>query len=145
MHFATVAKLLHALGYSLQSNRKTKEGSSHPDRDAQFAQINETVKTALDAGQPAISVDTQEEGAGGGFQERRARMAAQGSPEPVRVPDFKDKQLGKAIPTGSTISPTTRGGSTSASTTTPPSSRSRRLDRSRRGDSRSREDRSHDH
>jgi len=58
VHFASVAKLLRLLGYSLQANRKTKEGAAHPDRDAQFEHINQAVKAALDAGQPAISVDT---------------------------------------------------------------------------------------
>jgi hypothetical protein len=100
VHFATVAKLLHALGYSLQSNRKTKEGSSHPDRDAQFVQINETVKTALDAGEPAISVDTKKKELVGDFKNGGREWRPKGSPEPVRVHDFKDKRLGKAIPYG---------------------------------------------
>jgi transposase len=58
VHFASVAKLLRGLGFSMQANRKTKEGASHPDRDAPFGHINETVKAALAAGEPAISVDT---------------------------------------------------------------------------------------
>ena len=66
VHFATVAKLMRQLGYSLQSNRKTKEGSGHPDRDAQFQHINQTVKAALDGGQPAISVDTKKKELDGG-------------------------------------------------------------------------------
>jgi hypothetical protein len=53
-----VAELLHKLDYRLQANRKTREGSQHPDRDAQFCYINECVKQALAAGEPAISVDT---------------------------------------------------------------------------------------
>jgi hypothetical protein len=100
VHFATVAKLLHALGYSLQANRKTKEGSSHPDRDAQFVQINQTVKTALDAGEPAISVDTKKKELVGDFKNGGREWRPKGSPAPVRVHDFKDKQLGKAIPYG---------------------------------------------
>jgi len=100
VHFATVAKLLHGLGYSLQSNRKTKEGSSHPDRDAQFGQINETVRAALDAGEPAISVDTKKKELVGDFKNGGREWRPKGSPEPVRVHDFKDKQLGKAIPYG---------------------------------------------
>src|SRR3972149_6165246 len=56
-HFTTVAKLLRGLGYSLQANAKTREGASHPDRDAQFRHIGETVQAALEAGEPAISVD----------------------------------------------------------------------------------------
>jgi len=58
----TVAKLLRALGYSLQANRKMTEGASHPDRDAQLQHINATVATALAAGEPAISVDTKKNG-----------------------------------------------------------------------------------
>src|SRR5207237_7401631 len=57
--FRTVARLLRELGYSLQANAKTREGSSHPDRDRQFQHINDTVKAALDGGQPVISVDTK--------------------------------------------------------------------------------------
>lgn len=63
------------LGYSLQANAKTREGTSHPDRDGQFRHINATVKAALLAGEPVISADTQEEGARRGLQERRARTA----------------------------------------------------------------------
>ena len=100
VHFATVAKLMRQLGYSLQSNRKTKEGSSHPDRDAQFQHINQTVKAALDGGQPAISVDTKKKELVGDFKNGGREWRPQGSPQPVRVHDFKDKQLGKAIPYG---------------------------------------------
>jgi transposase len=57
-----VSDLLHDLGYSLQANRKTLEGSSHPDRDAQFKHIAETIGKALADGQPAISVDTKKKG-----------------------------------------------------------------------------------
>jgi transposase len=100
VHFATVAKLLHALGYSLQSNRKTKEGASHPGRDAQFAHISETVKAALDAGEPAISVDTKKKELVGDFKNGGQEWRPKGSPELVRTHDFKDKELGKAIPYG---------------------------------------------
>ena len=100
VHFATVAKLLRGLGYSLQANRKTKEGASHPDRDAQFAHINETVKAALDGGQPAISVDTKKKELVGDFKNGGREWRPQGTPELVRTHDFKDKQLGKAIPYG---------------------------------------------
>jgi transposase len=74
----TVAKLLRSLGYSLQANRKTKEGASHPDRDAQFGHINETVKAALDSGQPAISVDTKKKELIGDFKKQRAGVAPEG-------------------------------------------------------------------
>jgi transposase len=100
VHFASVAKLLRGLGYSLQANRKTKEGASHPDRDAQFHHINQTVKAALDAGQPAISVDTKKKELVGDFKNGGREWRPKGEPELVRTHDFKDKQLGKAIPYG---------------------------------------------
>jgi transposase len=122
----TVAKLLRALGYSLQANRKMTEGASHPDRDAQFRHINEQVKSALEGGQPAISVDTKKKELVGDFKNPGRQWRPEGEPVLVRTKDFKDKQLGKVNPTASTTSPTTRGGSASASTPIPPSSRSRR-------------------
>jgi len=100
VHFATVAKLLRGLGYSLQSNRKTKEGASHPDRDAQFAHINQTVKTALAGAQPAISVDTKKKELIGDFKNGGREWAPKGQPVEVRTKDFKDKQLGKVNPYG---------------------------------------------
>jgi transposase len=100
VHFATVAKLLRGLGYSLQANRKTKEGASHPDRDAKFAHINETVEAALDVGEPAISVDTKKKELVGDFKNGGQEWRPEGSPELVRTHDFKDKELGKAIPYG---------------------------------------------
>jgi transposase len=100
VHFASVAKLLRQLGYSLQANRKTKEGASHPDRDAQFQHINQTVKAALAAGQPAISVDTKKKELVGDFHNGGREWRPKGKPELVRTHDFKDKQLGKAIPYG---------------------------------------------
>ena len=71
-----VADLLRQLNYSLQANRKTREGSDSPDRDEQFGYINAQVSAALAAGEPAISVDTKE-GAGRRLQERRSRVASQ--------------------------------------------------------------------
>jgi hypothetical protein len=80
-----VGELLHGLDYRLQANRKTREGSQHPDRDAQFRYINDRVKEALAGGEPAISVDTKKhalvktgEGTGRRLQKRRTRMAAEG-------------------------------------------------------------------
>jgi hypothetical protein len=96
----TVLKLLAGLGYSLQANRKTKEGSSHPDRDAQFGFINETAKAALAAGQPVISVDTKKKELVGDFKNAGREWRPKGEPELVRTHDFKDKELGKAIPYG---------------------------------------------
>jgi Rhodopirellula transposase DDE domain len=100
VHFTTVAKLLGLLGYSLQANVKTREGSSHPDRDAQFEHINTVAKAALAAGQPVISVDTKKKELVGDFKNAGREWRPKGEPELVRVHDFKDKQLGKAIPYG---------------------------------------------
>jgi hypothetical protein len=96
----TVARLLRGLGYRLQANRKTREGTSHPDRDAQFGHINQTVAAALAAGQPAISVDTKKKELVGDFANGGREWRPKGAPELVRTHDFKDKQLGKAIPYG---------------------------------------------
>ena len=96
----SVAPLLRQLGFSLQSNRKTREGSDHPDRDAQFRHINETVAAAFAAGQPVISVDTKKKELVGDFKAVGRELAPKGRPVEVRVHDFKDKELGKAIPYG---------------------------------------------
>jgi transposase len=96
----TVAQLLRSLGYSLQANRKTREGSSHPDRNAQFEHINQTAKAAIAAGQPVISVDTKKKELVGDFKNGGREWRPTGSPVPVRVHDFKDEELGKAIPYG---------------------------------------------
>ncbi len=95
-----VAYLLGEAGYSLQANRKTREGSSHPDRNAQFEYINEQVKKFRRSGQPAISVDTKKKELVGDFRNVGKEYRPQGCPEPVRVHDFADKELGKAIPYG---------------------------------------------
>ena len=100
VHFASVAKLLRGLGYSLQSNRKAKEGASHPDRDAQFEHINAIATAAIDAGEPVISVDTKKKELIGDFKNSGREWRPTGRPVEVRTPDFKDKQLGKAIPYG---------------------------------------------
>jgi transposase len=96
----TVARLLRGLGYSLQANAKVREGRQHPDRDAQFVHINDTVKAAIDRGQPVISVDTKKKELVGDFKNGGRELAPKGSPVPVRVHDFKDPELGKAIPYG---------------------------------------------
>jgi hypothetical protein len=100
VHFTTVAKLLGLLGYSLQANAKTREGASHPDRDAQFEHINTAVRAALAAGEPVISVDTKKKELVGDFKNAGREWRPKGEPELVRVHDFKDKLLGKAIPYG---------------------------------------------
>ncbi len=96
----TVATLLHSAGYSLQGNRKTREGASHPDRNAQFEYINALVERFQNRGQPAISVDTKKKELIGDFKNGGREWRPQGEPEDVRVHDFLDKQLGKAIPYG---------------------------------------------
>jgi len=95
-----VAELLNAAGYSLQGNRKTKEGDSHPDRDAQFAHINTQVAAALAEHQPVISVDTKKKELVGDFRNNGREYRPQGSPEEVRVHDFLIKELGRAVPYG---------------------------------------------
>jgi hypothetical protein len=95
-----VAELLHELDYSLQGNRKTKEGARHPDRNAQFEYINRRVSAALARQQPAISVDTKKKELVGDFRNGGREWRPQGQPEEVRVHDFLDKRLGKAIPYG---------------------------------------------
>ncbi len=99
-HFTTVAKLLRELGYSLQANAKTREGASHPDRDAQFRQIGQTVTAALAAGEPAISIDAKKRELVGDFKAVGRELAPKGRPVEVRTHDFKDKKLGHAIPYG---------------------------------------------
>jgi hypothetical protein len=95
-----VADLLHARGYSLQANQKTREGTRHPDRNAQFEYINTQVKGRLAAGEPAISVDTKKKELIGDFKNAGQEWHPQGKPEKVRVHDFIDKRKGKAIPYG---------------------------------------------
>jgi Rhodopirellula transposase DDE domain len=96
----TVAALLHAAGYSLQANRKTREGRRHPDRNAQFEFISAGVARFVLAGQPAISVDTKKKELVGDFKNGGREWRPVGDPEEVRVHDFLDKALGKAIPYG---------------------------------------------
>jgi hypothetical protein len=100
VHFTTVAKLLGLLGYSLQANVKTREGALHPDRDAQFEHINAVAEAAVAAGEPVISVDTKKKELVGDFKNAGREWRPKGEPELVRVHDFKDRQLGKAIPYG---------------------------------------------
>ena len=96
----TVGRLLNADGYSLQSNRKTQEGESHPDRNAQFEFINLAVKQFQRRRQPVISVDTKKKELVGPFKNGGREWQPKGEPEQVRVHDFLDKELGKAIPYG---------------------------------------------
>jgi hypothetical protein len=96
----TVATLLDDLGYSLQANRKTKEGRDHPDRDAQFGYLNQRVRAFQHDGQPVISVDAKKKESVGDFRNPGQQWRRRGQPEEVRAKDFPDQQLGKAIPEG---------------------------------------------
>ncbi|MBI2536659.1 MAG: ISAzo13 family transposase, partial [Gemmatimonadetes bacterium] len=95
-----VADLLHELDYSLQGNRKTREGPQHPDRDAQFHYIHAQVRRAHQQGQPAISVDTKKKELVGEFKNPGREWRPHGDPAPVRVHDFIVPAQGKAIPYG---------------------------------------------
>jgi Rhodopirellula transposase DDE domain len=96
----TVAMLLKQQGYSLQANRKTREGASHPDRNAQFEYINRQVMAFQKRQQPVISVDTKKKELVGEFKNAGEEWQPKGQPEKVGVHDFPDKKLGKAIPYG---------------------------------------------
>jgi hypothetical protein len=96
----TVRHLLKEAGYSLQSNRKTREGNSHPDRDAQFRYINRRVKEQQRQGQPAISVDTKKKEPLGNLKNPGKEWRHKGMPREVDVHDFPDPHKGKAVPYG---------------------------------------------
>ena len=95
-----VGEILKDRGFSLQGNRKTTEGASHPDRDAQFGYINSKVKKAFAASQPVISVDTKKKELVGDFKNNGREYRPKGDPEVVRVHDFLIKELGRAVPYG---------------------------------------------
>jgi len=95
-----VGLLLRELGYSCQANRKTREGTNHPDRDAQFTHINTTVQTAIAAGEPAISVETKKKELVGDFKNPGRELRPKGRPEPGRVHDFALSEQGKVAPYG---------------------------------------------
>jgi hypothetical protein len=95
-----VAELLHQMDYSLQANRKTLEGSSHPDRDAQFHHISRRIGEFQAAGQPVISVDTKKKELVGDFKNQGRELRPKGDPEKVRVHDFVIPELGRAAPYG---------------------------------------------
>jgi len=95
-----VGELLKRLGFSLQANRKTREGDSHPDRDAQFCYINAQVAAALAENEPVISVDTKKKELVGDFKNAGREWHPEGNPEEVRVHDFLIKELGRAVPYG---------------------------------------------
>ena len=95
-----VARMLHDLGYSLQANSKTLEGTDHPDRNAQFEYLNRKVKRQLQQHQPVISVDTKKKELVGNFKNNGRELRPQGDPEKVRVHDFIIPELGRANPYG---------------------------------------------
>jgi transposase len=96
----TVARMLRAMGFSLQGNAKVIEGRQHEDRDAQFRYLNGCVREHVDAGQPVISVDAKKKELVGEFKNGGREYQPAGQPERVNVHDFADKELGKAIPYG---------------------------------------------
>jgi hypothetical protein len=95
-----VAQLLRRMNYSLQGNRKTKEGKDHPDRDAQFGYINEQVRRALAAGRPVISVDTKKKELIGEYENKGRTWHKKSSPEVVNGHDFPDPSVPRAYPYG---------------------------------------------
>jgi hypothetical protein len=95
-----VGELLDDMGFSLQGNRKTREGDSHPDRDAQFQYLNAAVSMALAGNEPVISVDTKKKELVGDFKNGGREYRPVGDPEKVRVHDFLIKELGRAVPYG---------------------------------------------
>lgn len=100
LSFYVVGELLHEMGYSLQANRKTRGGSSHPDRDAQFHYLNEQVRVQQERGEPSVSVDTKKKEPVGDFKNAGREWRPKGEPEEVRVHDFVIPKQGKAIPYG---------------------------------------------
>ena len=96
----TVRHLLKAAGYSLQANRKTREGTSHPDRDAQFRYINRRVQAQQRQGQPAVSVDTKKKETLGNLKNAGRTWCPRGTPREVDTHDFPDPRKGKAVPYG---------------------------------------------
>jgi len=98
--YPVVAELLHELDYSLQANRKTEEGDSHPDRNAQFEHIHARVQHYISRKQPVISVDTQKKELVGDFKNGGQDWRPKGKPHKVRVHDFVIPELGGAAPYG---------------------------------------------
>ena len=107
---SSIAGILRKMGYSLQANRKTLEGSAHEDRDAQFQHISSRALAFMNDGQPVISVDTKKKELIGKFKNGGLEYHPRGVPEEVLVHDFMDKQLGKGVPYVYTIPPRMRPG-----------------------------------
>lgn len=97
---STLGKLLKKQGYRLQANRKTREGSQHPDRNAQFEHINATAKAALAAGEPIISIDCKKKETVGNYKAVGHEWEPSGKPIEVKTHDFPDPEVPKAVPYG---------------------------------------------
>jgi len=95
-----VAEILHDLGYSLKANKKTLEGTSHPDRDAQFEYINRKVQEQIATNNPVISVDTKKKELVGNFKNDGQEWEPKGMNEEVNTYDFLSMAIGKGIPYG---------------------------------------------
>ena len=116
-----MADLLHVLGYSLQGNCKTLEGASHPDRDAQFENINRQAQEYFATADPVISVDTKKKELVGEFKNGGREWWPKGQPERVKVHDFAERELGAPFLTGSmTWQPTAVGSAWESIMTLPP-------------------------
>jgi hypothetical protein len=96
----TVGRILRSLGYSLQAPSKQKEGTAHPDRDAQFNYLNKQVDVFMKTGQPVISVDTKKKEIVGEFSNGGRELHPAGEPTRTKTHDFVDKELGRAVPYG---------------------------------------------
>ena len=96
----TVRRMLRAMEYSLQGNRKTREGRQHPDRDGQFRHISDRVRARKRRGEPALSVDTKKKEVLGNLKDPGQTYRPQGDPIRVKTHDFPDPALGKAVPYG---------------------------------------------
>ncbi len=122
----TVIRLLHEMSYSLQANAKLKEGKQHPDRDRQFAYLNQQVEQHQAQSAPVLSVDTKKKELVGEFKNGGREWQPQGRPEAVNVHDFPSQGWARRSPTASMTWAATAAGSASAPTMTPPASRWRR-------------------
>jgi hypothetical protein len=96
----TVRQLLQSMGYSLQANRKTREGTTHPNRNEQFEYINQQVREFIASKQPVISVDAKKKENLGHFSNKGSEYQPKKHPVETAMHDFPDKELGKAIPYG---------------------------------------------
>ena len=96
----SVGRLLEEIGYRLQANRKTEEGSDHPDRDAQFGYINRCIRRFQKRHQPVVSVDAKKRELVGNYRNPGREWRPEGTPQRVRTHDFRDKELGVVIPYG---------------------------------------------